>query len=376
MTLCLVSLTVLSTLGGLILFHAFHVAPALSSDPGAETTSAVGLIRLGRSWGGSGREAIDDGSISSLIEMLKRLGCQVSPVFVYGEDEEKRVSIGLTDYYVRSGFMGVSSDYAEIAGSSLEVIEGRFFDSDEVDSVTRVAVVGSSIGSLVHESAGSHLPAQLSIAGIEYEVVGVVAAGPEFRSRRGDVTGDEAVILPYTTLVEDVVGTADYRLDLYAVVYKRSESVTAEFIDRVINDWLRQADLISSRYVSHFYSQPLDPAGVHTAPMSLAGSIALLVWAAVFAVLPAVALGYLRMSQRAGEMRLMSMVGASPLYLAAQVALETLALTLLGSMVGLALSFPIVPPTLESLELALAAGVVWFVSSCAGGLRFISLSGS
>ncbi len=375
LSVCLAVLVVLSTLGGLMLLNALQTMRTFGIDPAGAAAETSGLIHLGRSWRGSGHEAISDSRISTLLEMLQRFGCQVSPVFIYGEGAEKRVSIGESDYYARQGFIGVSSDYVEIARSSLlELVEGRFFDAAEVDSLARVAVVGSSIASLVHESVGLHLPAPIYIDGIEYEVVGVVAAVQDSRSRLRDLSLDEAIILPYTTLVQDMPTTADYRLDLYAIAYRRSKSVTAEFVDRVINDWLRQAGLIGGRYVTRFYSEPLDSAVEHPSSLGLIGSIALFAWIAVFAALPAAAFGYLSSSRRVGVLRVMSQVGATPLHLAAQVAMENFAVTFAGAIAGLALSCLFVQPSVESLRLALAIGSNWFVFGCVGGIYLLERS--
>ena len=124
--------------------------------------------------------------------------------------------------------MGVGSDYARIMGSVLQVVDGRFFDEGEVDSSIRVAVLGTSLVSLMHESQDSALPRQISIEGIGYEVIGVVAEGPGQRSRYDEMSVAGRIILPYTTLVEHAAALSGDRPVLSAVAYRHPKSVTAE----------------------------------------------------------------------------------------------------------------------------------------------------
>lgn len=376
-----VSLAALSTVGGLILLGVLQTSSILN-NPAAQPAEGASLIRLGRSWSGSEREVVSEGHISSLTEVLQRLGCKVSPVFVYGDEEEKQLSIGESEYYIRSGLIGVSSDYLDVVSPVVEVVEGRFFDAAEVNSAARVAVVGNSTASLMHESAGSNLPAQFQIAGVAYEVIGIVAEGPGLRSRYGDISIDERIIFPYTTLVEDLAAFSDYRLELDAIVYRRSDSISSEFIDRLINDWLRQTSLVGDRYVSHFRSQPFSASARPTASLSLTSLFVLLAWIILFSAMPAAILGYLRTSERAEELRLLLAVGASPLHLTLQIALETLVLTFTGAAVGLLLTRFLVQPVFAGLsglalsvqggfKLAFLTGLAWFLACNAGSLRFL-----
>jgi ABC-type antimicrobial peptide transport system permease subunit len=382
----LVLLVALSSAGGVALLGATQASPELSADVDAVSEEEdVGLIWLGRSWPGSERDAMSSGRVSSLVEVLRYLGCSVSPVIVYGEDAEKRISIGGNDYYVRTGLMGVDSEYLQVAGPALEVVRGRFFDVAEIDSDARVAVIGSSIASLANESLGESLPTEITVDGIAYAVVGVVADGLGYFSQDEKMRVSERIILPYTTLAGDVAALSHYALDLRAVVYKRPSSITSDFIDKVINDWLAQSDLSGRRFVSHLRSLSLagsDATAVIRDARARVSAFVVPLWVVLFAALPAALLGYIRISERADELELMSATGASPLHLSLIAAMESFALVCLGGSVGMTLSLLLLLPFIggitglelavdSSLRLSLVTALVSLLSAVAGGLGVI-----
>lgn len=378
---CLLLAVALSCVGATVLMDGIHAVAGLSTQSPNPQDDA-GFLRLGRAWPGTEQpEMVSTGRLSPLIEMLRHLGCSVSPVFIYGEDNEKHVQHGLSDYYIRSGFMGVGSDYARIMDAVLQVVDGRFFDEGEVDSSMRVAVLGTSLVSLVHESQDFALPRQISIEGIGYEVIGVVAEGPGQRSRHDEMSAAGRIILPYTTLAEHAAGLSGDWPTLSAVAYRHPQSVTGEFVDRVINEWLRENDLLEGRFVSHVTSLSLTGPEGSARKQGPPLSVVVYVWIALFAVASGAVLGYIRMADRAGELELARTFGASPRQLALQIGLESLLLVCLGSTIGVLMSSLVARPLLVSLagldlapvsglRLSLLITTLAFLSSTAGSVRF------
>lgn len=378
---CMLVAVALSCVGATVLMDGIHAVTGLSA-PDADPQDDAGFLRLGRAWPGIEQpEMVSTGRLSPLIEMLRHLGCSVSPVFIYGEDNEKHVQHGLSDYYIRSGFMGVGSDYARIMDSVLQVIDGRFFDEGEVDSSLRVAVLGTSLVSLMHEPQDFALPRQISIEGISYEVIGVVAEGSGQRSRYDEMSVAGRIILPYTTLAEHAAALFGDRPALSAVAYRHPRSVTGEFVDRVINEWLRENDLLEGRFVSHVTSLSLTGPEGAARKQGSPLSAAVYVWIVLFAVVSGAVLGYIRMADRVGELALARTVGASPLHLTLQIGIESLLLAFLGSTLGVLVSTLVARPLLVSLaglDLAPVGGLrLWlltmtlaFLSSFAGSVRF------
>lgn len=383
MPVCLLLAVVLSVVGGTVLIDGIHSAPVQDvSTPGLQ--GFAGLLRLGKAWPGIEQpEMVSTGRLSSLAEMLTYLGCSVSPVFICGEDEEQHVQLETSDFYIRSGLMGVGADYGEIVGSALQVVDGRFFDNGEVDSAIRVAVIGTSLAALMHEPQSSTVSRHIAVEGASYEVIGVVAEGPGYRSRYEDMSLAERIILPYTTLADHAAASSDRQLDLRAVVYRHPESITGEFVDRVINDWLRRNDLLDGRFVSHVRSLPLTATGTAVDGRDSAMPGGVYAWIALFVAASTATLGYLRMADRIRELELMRTVGASPLHLLLQIGLESLFLVIPGTVVGVLVSTLVVRPVLQSLagvmpaseaslRFWLAVMAVGFVSSAAGSIRFVA----
>lgn len=350
-SICLVLLVALSCTGAALVRAATQAAPELGTEASAVPEDA-GLILLGRSWPGSERDSVSASRVLSLAETLSYLECRVSPVFIYGEDEEQRISIGGNDYYIRAGLMGVGSEYPQIAGSALEVVRGRFFDAAEADSGARVAVIGSSIASLVDELVVEPMPTEIVVQGVAYTVVGVVADGPGYFAQHEQIRVSERLILPYRTLVDDVAASSSYAPDFRAVAYRRPSSITIEFIDKVVNDWLAQSDLSGRWFISHLRSlSSAGASGIAVIPStrgSMSGS-AVLVWVIVFTALPAALLGRIRMTERVGELELWRVTGASPLHLSLIAVMETSVLVRLGFASGVALTLLLLRPLIEGL---------------------------
>lgn len=55
-----------------MLLSALQTMRTFGIDPAGAAAETSGLIHLGRSWRGSGHEAISDSRISTLLEMLQR----------------------------------------------------------------------------------------------------------------------------------------------------------------------------------------------------------------------------------------------------------------------------------------------------------------
>jgi predicted lysophospholipase L1 biosynthesis ABC-type transport system permease subunit len=157
--------------------------------------------------------------------------------------------------------------------------------------------------------------------------------------------------------------------------------VTAEFVDRVINDWLRENDLLGGRFVSHVTSLSLPGPEGAARKQGSSMSLAVYIWIVLFAVVSGAVLGYLRMAERAGELELARTVGASPLHIRLQIGLENLLLAILGSTIGVLVSTLVARPLLVSLadldhapvgslRLWLLTMTLAFLSSTAGSVRF------
>ena len=110
---CLLLAVAFSCIGATLLIDGIHAVAGLSTSD-TDSEDDAGFLRLGRAWPGIEQpEMVSTGRLSPLIEMLRRLGCSVSPVFIYGEDDEKHVQHGLaiaTSVRVSGRRLGLRSD--------------------------------------------------------------------------------------------------------------------------------------------------------------------------------------------------------------------------------------------------------------------------
>lgn len=109
------------------------------------------------------------------------------------------VSFGATEK--NYGVLGVDQNYFTIA--HLTVATGRVITADDIKSKALVAVVGSAVVADLFPTGGDILGQQITVAGKKLEIVGVLK---KLGSRIGQVSIDEAVIVPSSTAEKSLLG--------------------------------------------------------------------------------------------------------------------------------------------------------------------------
>lgn len=144
---------------------------------------------------------------------------------------------------------GVSASYLEIEGG--EVLEGRFYSSEEEKALARVVVLGSTVKNELFGD-GDALGARVKISGQMFEVIGVM----EPRGKIFFQDYDDQVIVPLATMQKLILGI-DYLNFLRAKAFNKDnpqeavEAITVLLRERHgITDQSGLSDDFSSRSIS------------------------------------------------------------------------------------------------------------------------------
>ncbi|MBD3582395.1 ABC transporter permease [Flavobacterium selenitireducens] len=110
----------------------------------------------------------------------------------------------------KTGAFGVYGDYPELTQQeSMDIIKGRFVNHGDIDAKRKVAVIGQGVINLMYKPGEEVIGSYLKINGISFMVVGV------YKSRSNDGGGVEEaqknIFIPFTTFQQafnygDVVG--------------------------------------------------------------------------------------------------------------------------------------------------------------------------
>jgi len=124
--------------------------------------------------------------IANEIKIALASEADVSPVVT---------NVSLVQYQGKSNkgtsAFGVESNYPGTI-SSLQIVDGRFFDAAEANSGKRVAVIGQTVYNNLFPNGSSSLNKQLTVGNLRYKVVGLLG-------KRGSIFGqdqDNVVLIP------------------------------------------------------------------------------------------------------------------------------------------------------------------------------------
>ena len=212
------------------------------------------------------------------------------------------------------GFSAANESPTLMGGSTMEIVEGSYFTSDDAD----VMVVGQDLADKNSLSVGS----TVDIEGTSVTVIGIYDSGTTF--------GNNMIIMP--------VGTVE---SLFSIDGVTEVTVVVDNVDNV--------DAVKSDIQEIF---PTSVADVTTAKdtyerinnsVANAGSTSTIGMIVAFSVAAVVVLFsvVLMMRQRVKEIGILKAIGASNRQIGFQFTLETLAVSLVGAIIGALVTYPL-----------------------------------
>lgn len=225
---------------------------------------------------------------------------------------------------------GVSPEYADI--EMPDIVVGRNINASDVGEHRRVCVLGRQLVSQLFTSAAEAVGKHVKIGGHYYEVVGV-------NGRQGHMgimgPAPRTVMVPFSTMQR--LGNFGNKIDFLAITIKRGHTV-AEIQDKIRNV-LREAHRISpndEKAVADFNLEML-----FSMINNLFDGIEMLIWMIGLGTLLSGAIGVsnimmVTVSERTMEIGIRRAIGARPSHILAQVLSESMLLTIVAGLCGIA----------------------------------------
>jgi putative ABC transport system permease protein len=212
------------------------------------------------------------------------------------------------------GFSAATEDPTLMGGSTLEVVEGSYFTSDDAD----VMVIGQDLADKNSLDIGS----TVDIEGTSLEVIGFYDSGTVF--------GNNMIVMP--------IGTAERVFELDGVTSVTVVADDANNVDEVVTS-IREvlpedvADITTAQDMyERIGSSVTNANSTSTIAMIVAFVVAGVV--VLFSVL-------LMVRQRVKEIGILKAIGASNWRIGLQFSLETLAVSVVGAIVGAIVTYPL-----------------------------------
>jgi putative ABC transport system permease protein len=286
--------------------------------PGAATPGGVS-----QGAGTSNRLTLDD------AEALKResvLLTGVSPVVI----APSQIVGGIGNW--RTFVQGVSTDYQTVRNWS--VVEGTFFDENDVRSMRKVAVVGQTIARSLFPDQDP-VGAQIRVRNVPFTIIGVLAA--KGQTAQGS-DQDDVLLAPYTTVHTRLSGHQFVPMILASTATKE-ETPAAE---REINGILRETHKLASyepddvtvQNQSDLAQAAQGTTQVMTLLLAAIASISLLVGGIGIMNIMLVSV-----TERTREIGIRLAIGARGSDVLTQFLVESVVMSVIGGLLGLCLGF-------------------------------------
>jgi len=210
--------------------------------------------------------------------------------------------------------------------------EGRFLSEDDVKSYSDVAIIGAKVKEkLLGNNTGQVLGQKIKIKGRNFKIIGVLPS-----KGQGIISFDEAVIVPYTTAQQYILGTKHYQ---HIIV----EADTEKNVERTVQDikiTLRNSHNITDPEKDDFsVSSQADALKMVGSVMSVL-TLFLMAVAAISLVVGGIGIMNIMLvsvTERTKEIGLRKALGATDGNILTQFLLEAVILTGLGGVIGIVL---------------------------------------
>ena len=233
----------------------------------------------------------------------------------------------------------IKGEYPDINKiSPLQMTDGRFVNSLDIDNLRKVAVVGNRVREVLFDKDENPIGEYIQIQGVYFKIVGLFDASTA--GGRGE-EDQNSIFIPFTTLQQvynygDIVGW-------YAAT--SVDEVSAEVVEKKVLDLLKARHSISpddNHAIGHW-----NLAEEFKRMTGLFTGINVLVWIVGFGSLMAGVIGIsnimlIIVKERTKEIGIMRAIGATPRDVVSQIIMESVFLTTLAGYIGLVFAVGII----------------------------------
>lgn len=265
------------------------------------------------------------------VEDIKTLVSNVEEVALIQSDETT-VFGGDLEEETSKTVVGVTSNYAAV--SNLETLYGRFIEDSDNEETSYVCVLGYSVAEEIFTYAAYAYGDFLEVNGKKYEIVGVLS---EMGSVSSGISPDTAVYLPYNTAEKYVFrSTGDILITAIASDLDKVEEVMTD-IETVLTE---------NHPNTSFDIE--DSGSAMEAASSSADTLSTLLFAVASIVFIVGGIGimnvlFVSVKERTPEIGILKAIGCHKKTIMLEFLMEANIISVLGGIVGVALSFGLVP---------------------------------
>lgn len=230
---------------------------------------------------------------------------------------------------IDTNFTGVGSDHLEVEDASIE--EGRFFTDDENRNLSRVAVLGTKVVEDLF-SGNDPIGETIKIKKTNFKIIGIM----EERGVSGFQNLDNQIYIPLSTAQKLILGINHISLARFKVDLPENIDRSIEDIEMTLRE---QHDINDPSQDDFTVSSQLQALEVLTS-ITNALKFFLASIAAVSLVVGGIGIMNIMLSsvtERTREIGLRKALGATKKNIIWQILIETVSITLLGGLLGLAI---------------------------------------
>ena len=255
---------------------------------------------------------------------------------------------------------GVKDSFLDV--SKLKMEEGEFLTQAEEDSREKVCILGASVAKELFDSARDALGSTVYIDDRTYSVVGVLQSS---QTVSAGISPDTAIMIPYETGIKYITGTD---ISPVITVIARDVEVLEDVIEAV-------GTVLEERHVNARFTFE-DSGSKMQAAQSSNRTLTMLLSAMAVIVFLVGGIGimnvlFVSVKERTNEIGILKAIGTSKGDILTEFLIEAAAVSLMGGILGVAVSFLVIPVA-QYLNVRVEVGI----SACMAALGFAVLTGT
>ena len=255
---------------------------------------------------------------------------------------------------------GVLENFAEIGKLSLE--EGYFLDDTDNDAKSRVCVIGSSVAREVFGSASDAVDSTIYIDDRSYTVIGVLETSSSVVS---GISPDTAILVPYRTGIKYITGE---EIDPTITVIAEDVNTLQSVITNVKTVLEENYPNASFTFEDSGSKMKAAEASNRTLTMLLSAMAAIVFLVGGIGIMNVL---FVSVKERTNEIGILKAIGTPRSDILLEFLAESAAISLIGGVLGVALSFGMIP-----LVSHFQVRVEVNITACLAALGFAVLTGT